>query len=132
MEQLAQLGALGFWIFLAAIIVAGIWSESRKRESQQETLRRMVESGKDIDSAIVDKILNSGEDDDRPDEGLKIAGTIVLFIAPGLAVFGWFLSGLDGRLWEIFQGIALLVGFVGAGLYTAGKMAERRYNDKKG
>ncbi len=132
MEQLTDLGAFGFWIFIAAIVVSGVWSEVRKRESQQETLRRIVESGKDIDSAIVDKILKSGGDDDRPDEGLKIAGIIVIFIAPGLAIFGWFLSGLESKLWDIFLGIAILVGFVGLGLCTAGKISERWHNEKKG
>ena len=39
------LAALGFWTFIAAIIVAGIWDGIRKREAQHETLRRMIESG---------------------------------------------------------------------------------------
>ena len=34
------LAALGFWTFIAAIIVAGIWDGIRKREAQHETLRR--------------------------------------------------------------------------------------------
>ena len=46
MEVLHSLGALGFWIFIAAVVVAGIWGDTRKREIQQETLRRIVESGK--------------------------------------------------------------------------------------
>ena len=45
MSAAAGLGALGFWLFLAAVVVAGIWFDARKRESDQETLRRIVESG---------------------------------------------------------------------------------------
>src|SRR5688500_15427186 len=42
-------GALGFWIFIAAIIVAGIWSKSRREAEKHETLRRMVEKTGTID-----------------------------------------------------------------------------------
>ena len=38
MEAAAGLGAFGFWLFIAAVVVAGIWFDARKRESQQETL----------------------------------------------------------------------------------------------
>ncbi len=84
MEVLNSLGALGFWIFIAAIVVAGIWSDTRKREIQQETLRRIVESGKDIDAAMLDKLIAAGRGDARPDKDLKTSGIIMLFIAPGL------------------------------------------------
>ena len=34
------LGALGFWGFIAAVVVASYWDGIRKRESQHETIRR--------------------------------------------------------------------------------------------
>ena len=76
MEAAAGLGAMGFWIFLAAIVVAGIWFDARKRESQQETLRRVVESGQEIDPAMIDKMLAVGGDQARVDRDLKISGMI--------------------------------------------------------
>lgn len=127
----AGLGAMGFWMFLAAVVVAGIWFDARKRETQQETLRRVVESGQTIDPEVIDKMLAVGGGDERIDRELKIAGLIVMFIAPGLAILGWFLGQLDDRLFGILLGVSLLVAFLGIGLYVAGKASERWYREDK-
>ena len=131
MEIAAALGAIGFWLFLAAVVVAGIWFDARKRETQQETLRRVVESGQTIDPEVIDKMLAVGGGDERVDQELKIAGLIVMFIAPGLAILGWFLGQLDDRLFGVLLGVSLLVAFVGIGLYVAGKVSERWYREDK-
>ena len=127
MEAAAGLGALGFWLFIAAIVVAGIWFDVRKRESQQETLRRVVESGQEIDPAIIDKILAAGKELSRVDRDLRVSGLIVIFLSPGLAVFGWFLAKLRPEIMSVMLGVALLVGFIGIGLLVAAKVAERWY-----
>jgi len=129
MEAAAAYGAMGFWLFLAAVVVAGIWFDARKRESLQETLRRVVESGKEINPAVIDKLLGASGGSERVDRELKVAGLIVIFIAPGLAVLGWFLAALDERLLGIMLGVSALVGFVGAGLLVAGKVSERWYRE---
>ena len=85
-------GALGFWLFLAAVVVAGIWFDARKRESDQETLRRIVESGQRLDQGAIDKILKAGSGSNRVDRDLKVGGLITLAVAPGLFVLGSFLS----------------------------------------
>ncbi len=125
MEAAAGLGALGFWLFLAAVVVAGIWFDARKRESQQETLRRVVESGQQVDMAVIDRMLATSGGSERPDRDLKVAGIIVMFVAPGLSVFGWFLGRFNDKIFEVMIGIGLLVLIVGIGLYVAGKMTER-------
>ncbi|MGI9234808.1 MAG: hypothetical protein ACR2RD_14335 [Woeseiaceae bacterium] len=126
------LGALGFWMFLAAVVVAGIWFDARKRESQQETLRRIVESGQRVDQTMIEKFLKAGSENNRADQDLKVGGLITLSVAPGLFLLGFFLSKLDEKLMDVMLGVALLVGFVGVGLYAAGIMSERWYNDDKG
>lgn len=131
MEVVASYGALGFWLFLASVVVAGIWFDARKRESQQETLRRIVESGQKIDSAMIDKLLAAGGGS-RADQDLKVAGLITVSVAPGLAILGYFLSKQQAELFGVLLGVSLLVGLVGAGLYMAGKMSERWYRDSKG
>lgn len=116
------LAAFGFWMFIAAVSVGGIWDGVRKREAEHETLRRMIESGKTPDQDLVDKLLGHKKD---PARDLKVAGLIVIFVAPGLALMGW-LIGLaqPDALMPLF-GVAGLVGFVGIGLLTAARFLER-------
>ena len=132
MDAIVSYGPLGFWVFLAACVVSSMWFDARKRESQQETLRRLVESGKDIDSALIDKLVGSGNKNDRTDDGLKTAGLIVVFAAPGLIAMGWFMSRFNDKIFDVMLGVSVLVGCVGLGLLVAGFAAERRYNDDKG
>jgi hypothetical protein len=116
------LAALAFWGFLAAVVVGGIWYGLRERQAQYDTLSRMIESGKPVDQAVVDKILGGNV---RPDRGLKIAGLITLFVAPGLVVLGWALGKVEDGVLQPLLGVAGLVAFVGVGLLVAGKFAER-------
>lgn len=125
MQAAAGLAALGFWLFLAAVVVAGIWFDARKREAQQETLRRVVESGQQLDVAVIDRLLAASGGSNRPDRDLKVAGVITMFIAPGLLVLGWFLERYNDKMLNVMTGVGSLVLLVGVGLYVAGKMAER-------
>ncbi len=125
MEAATGLAALGFWLFLAAVVVANVLAASRKRESQQETLRRVVESGQHLDVAVIDRMLGATEGSKRPNRDLKVAGIIVMFAAPGLSILGWFLGRFNDKVFELMIGVSLLVLIVGIGLYVAGKMTER-------
>jgi len=112
--------------------VAGIWFDARKREIQQETLRRIVESGKEIDPAMLDRLIEAGRSDSRTDQDLKTAGVIMISIAPGLAILGWFMSELAEPLLKILLGVAILVAFLGIGMMVAGKVSERGNRENKG
>ena len=127
MEVDAGLGALGFWLFIAAVIVAGTWFDARKRESQQETLRRIVESGQPIDQDVIDKLLSAPERDGRADRDFKVGALIMLFVAPGLAAFAWFLGRFSSEAGLVMYGVSALVGIIGVGLWAAGKLYERWY-----
>ncbi len=83
------LAAFGFWMFIAAATVGGIWDGIRKRDAEHETLRRIIESGKQPDQQLMDKLLGYNK---APERDLKVAGLIVLFVAPGLAVMGWLIG----------------------------------------
>ena len=114
------LAAFGFWLFVGAATVAGIWDGIRKREAQHETLRRMIEAGKQPDKQLVDKLLGTADKDASRD--LTTAGLIVLFVAPGLALMGYLIG--QGAFMPLL-GVASLVGFVGIGLLIAAQFAKR-------
>ncbi len=122
----AGLAAIAFWGFIAACVIGGIWDGIRKREAEHETLRRMMESGRPMDQALVDKLLGGNK---RMDRDLKVAGLITLFAAPGLAALGWFLSLLSAKALLPLLGVAALAGFVGVGLLVASKFVERSYRE---
>lgn len=121
----AGLAALAFWGFVAAVSVAAVWKDVRKREAQHETLRRMAESGQPIDQALLDRLvpINGGSDDLGRD--LKVAGMIVLFISFGLAILGVFLGqGTEKALYPLL-GVSGLVLCLGIGLLVASKTINR-------
>ena len=126
----AGLGALGFWAFVAAVVVAGIWYGLRIKEAEQETLRRMVEAGQSVDPALMDKLLSqSGNSNANLARDLRVYGLVTLFIAPGLAVLAWFISQLAAWAFYPIMGAAVLVAFVAVGLLVAAKSVERADGD---
>lgn len=126
MNGLFGLAAFGFWMFIAAAAVAGIWDGVRKREAEHETLRRMIESGKQPDQAMIDKLLGHKK---KPARDLKVGGLITLFVAVGLAVMGLMISLSAEEALMPLLGVAALVGFVAAGLLTAARFLERADRD---
>jgi hypothetical protein len=137
MGSMGDLSGFGFWMFITAVVVGSMWCQARKRETQQDTLRRLVESGKDIDEAVLEKILAVSNKDNRNkdssnEQELTTAGVIMLFISPGLLVLGYFMQGLNEVLLTLLAGVAGLVAFVGIGLLVAGRVAKHSYNDDKG
>lgn len=129
METAVGLGSLGFWLFIASVVVGGMWFDSRKKESEQESLRRLVESGRDIDKEVLDKILAASGGKSHADKDLKVAGLIMLFVAPGLLVLGWFMSTFAEEMLPLMMGVSGLVMFIAVGLLIAGKLCERWYQE---
>ena len=118
------LASLAFWGFLAAVVVAGIWYAAKEQREQHETMRRIVESGRDIDPDVIDRIFRG---DKRPDRDLKIGGLITISAAPGLAILGFFLQQASEEALMPLLGVAGLVACVGIGLLVAARFAERAY-----
>lgn len=127
MSTAAGLGAFGFWLFIASIVVAGIWYDARRKESQQETLRRIVESGRDIDPALIDRIIGASAGENLARD-LKVGAYVVLPLAPGMAMLAVFLGMIAPEPRAALLGVAILMGFIGTGLLLAAKMVERHYS----
>lgn len=129
----AGLAALAFWGFIASIVVAGIWYDIRKREAQHETVRRLVESGKPLDSELVEKLLSlSGNRESRPDRDFKLVGMILVPTSVGLALLGVVL-GLQFVEWRLpLLGAAGLVFCIGIGCFLTSAMAAQWYRGAEG
>ena len=125
----AGLAALAFWGFIAAVVVGGIWYAVREKEAQHETLRRIIDSGKDLDEEAIGRIFKENR---RPERDLKIGGVITVFAAPGLAILGWFLGEVSTEAYHALLGAAGLVAFVGVGLLIAARVAEKAYANDEG
>lgn len=121
----AGLGALAFWGFIAAIVVAGIWDGAKKRDTQHETLRRMIESGKPVDQALVDRLLGGGVVPKRPEVGLRVGGIVILAVAAGLAIMSIFVGSIAPDALMPMLGAAALLACVGIGLFVAARYVSR-------
>jgi hypothetical protein len=122
----AGLAAFAFWGFIAAVVVGGIWYAVREKEAQHETLRRLIDSGKDLDEETISRVF---KDNSRPDRDLKIGGIIAASAAPGLAVLGWFLRSVSDEAFHALLGVAGLVACVAVGLLVAARVAEKTFAD---
>jgi hypothetical protein len=127
----AGLASLAFWGFIAAMVVGGIWDGARKRDAQHETLRRLIDSGKPVDEALMKRLM-VGEPK-RADRDLGIGAIIVFSIAVGLGVLSMAL-GDDGEPLIELLGVAGLVACLAAGLWGASIHARRtrREDDARG
>ena len=129
----AGLASLAFWGFLASIIIAGIWYDIRKREAQQETVRRLFESGRAIDEQLIDKLLSiSSSKRERLDRDFKLVAMILLPAAVGLAILGLVLGMQDIGAKLPLLGVSALVACIGLGFLAAAKMAGRWYREDGG
>ena len=122
----AGLAAIGFWAFVAIVVVAGIWDNVRKREAKHETLRRMIEGGDKLDRDLMNKLLSiSNESSENLGRDLKVSGLIMIFIAPGIAALSFFLGELSAAAETALLGVSVLIGLIAIGLMVAGKAAEK-------
>ena len=124
MSFAAGLGAFGFWIFIGAVVVAGIWYDAKRKESQQQTLRRIVESGRDFDQAIIDRVIGVSEAEKQAQD-LKVAAYIVLPLAPGMLIMGLFIGMFASEARLALTGVSFLMLCIGGGLWLAARYVER-------
>ena len=122
------LAALAFWGFVAACVFAGVWHEIRKRDTQHETVRRLIESGQPIDQELLEKLsLASDGGSSRPDRDFYITALWLLPVAPGLALMAFILGSMTPDALAPILGAAALVACLGIGYLVASKVVRRRY-----
>jgi hypothetical protein len=131
-----ELGAVAFWIFLAAVVIAVIWRNKHRETIRHETLRFLIEKNQKIDAAQLAQLLNPTPPPSpewlwgpkhRPGDAykkLRILGTILMFAAVGLAVVGFWRGALLGMreqsVLEIASAVPLLA-MLGLGLFVSSR-----------
>ena len=121
----AGLVALSFWLFIAAVSVAGIWDGARKREQEHETLRRILESNRDLDPETLDKLMSLVGGNRKPERDFKITAMWLLPISPGVAALGYFISLIAEEALYPLLGVASILLIMGLGFWFAGNVAAR-------
>ena len=125
-----EFGALGFWLFIAAIVVAGIWEKTRREAEKHETLRRIVEKTGTIDEARLKELFSAAPSDEaKPGytyRGLRIWGTITMFLGAAIAIFFVTLTlfGSPIEWWRGGLAISAGVAIVGFGIFFSSRFAE--------
>jgi hypothetical protein len=130
-------GDVGFWIFIAALVVAGMWHDAQEKAAKHETLRRLVEKTGTIDEAKLKELFDDSESASKPGyayRGLRVCGVIVMFIGAGIAAF-FLVAALLGKVFGLthmftditglMAGIAVAAGVavVGLGLFLSSRFA---------
>lgn len=124
----AGMAALAFWGFISAVVLGTIWDNARKRESQHETVRRLVESGKEMDDETIDKLVSlNSTGSSRLDRDFYVTALWILPCSVGLVVFGLILgSKVPDALYPIV-GAGALTACLGIGFLIAAKIVSRWY-----
>jgi hypothetical protein len=132
-----SIGAAAFWIAVAAVLIAGSWSNVRRAQIKQEALLRLIEKTGTIDEAQVKLLFPPPgplpphwfQPPDRlaGQRALRVGGTILLAIAAGLAVFFTILLNFGSVAQQAAAipgfGAASLVACIGLGLLVGSRFA---------
>lgn len=122
--------SLAFWIFLGAVVLVPMWLDARKKADKHETLRRILEKTGTIDEAKWRELFKEEPSrEPKPGSGyraLRIAGTIIMFIAAGVAMFFVMptLFGSPIEWWFGGLGISAGIAMLGLGVFISSGFAE--------
>ena len=116
----AGLASLAFWGFIAAVVVAGIWYDIRKKAEQQKTIRAIVESGQKLDEDVLASVLTKEKADPKQtSKDMKMSSIITFFVGVGMVIFGIFLSFHDMKALFAMMGIGGLLFAIAGGMWIA-------------
>jgi len=119
----APIVGAAFWIFIACVVVAGIWFAYAKKKETQKTIRTAIEKGIQLDDALLDRLVvqESGNPDDY-----YIGGIICLAVAIGMPILGYFVGQIAPEAFPPLMGAGALVALIGGSLILCGWLIDRR------
>ena len=122
-----------FWMFVSLAVLGGVWENIRKRESQHETVRRIIESGQQIDQQTIDKLLSISDGSrTRLDKGFRVTALWILPVSFGMAALAFFIGLRNADALMPVLGVAALLFCLGVGFLIAARVAERWYPNEDG
>lgn len=127
----SSIGAAAFWMFIAAVSVAGTITGYLSNRETQRTIRQALELGQDVDPKVLDKLLGRDASKDTP-AGRIAAGVITMASGLGVGVIGVFLGIDDGKPVWVIIGAGILVILVGIALFGLGLWMQRLEQDDRG
>ena len=138
-------GWAAFWIALAAVIISGRWLKARREAMKYDTIVRLAEKTGRIDEEQF-KLLFPPPGPlpphwfapPPPGNGrmvLRIFATILMVTGAGLVVSIFLLQGYFTPVMRQASvgafGTAIVLAFLGAGLFIAGRFAPARRDDRE-
>src|SRR3954451_12420515 len=82
----AAVGAAGFWLFVAAIVVSAVLSQALKHRETQKTIRLAIEKGQSLDPETVGRLLSSNGPPPPSRFGLAAGGLVMVCIGIGFGL----------------------------------------------
>jgi hypothetical protein len=132
-----NLGAVAFWVFLAAVVIVINWRNKHREAMKYEMARFLIERNQKLDENQIMELLNPPPPPTpewlvhKPGyayRGLRATGAAIIFVALGLALLalwrGILLGMHDKSVLEISTAVPL-TAMLGAGLFFAARYCAR-------
>ena len=114
---------VAFWVFVAIVVVAGVWLAYARNRETQKTIRLAIEKGMHLDPALINTLVVRKQD--KP-EDYWVGGVICVAIGVGLPILGFFVGRMAPPAFFPIVGAGILVGLIGVGLIVSGILVGRR------
>jgi hypothetical protein len=106
---------LGFFAMIAAIVIYPRYLKSQERLRLQDTLRTAIEKGQPLPTEVVAAISSDVRTKPPPSPQRDLrTGIIWLFVAIGIAAFGWIIGFEEPDATYPLLGVAAFPAFIGA------------------
>lgn len=114
---------VAFWVFVAIVVLAGIWLAYARNRETQKTIRLAIEKGMLLDAALIDTLV--ARKPGKP-EDYWVGGAVCIAVGIGLPILGYFVGRIEPIAFFPIVGAGILVGLIGISLVVCGMMVGRR------
>ena len=121
-----------FWIFIAAVAIAAIITDYKRRRGSIDVLRMAIEKGQQLDPALIEKLTSNEQRAEQIDPvHVKLGGIITIAAGVGICLLSFFISRIAPITFYPILGGGVLALCVGAGLIVGANMlAEARERER--